>query len=225
MQPARNLSVFVLIGMTPQPAGDEQQPGHEQGQDDAAQTQPAMNGQKDGDHDYAAGSEEHAPFGTGSAEEDHDHATHEHGSGPRWLNWLGRFHPPMTTFPIGDLIAGAVAEALLLISRRPEFDHVARYCVAFAAVSGIVAGILGWFFAGIRFTDPEALLGIHRWLGTVTVLWLIVLFWVSERARRPAQAWAKGWYHFLLFAGTALVLTTGFFGGSMVYGLDHFARS
>lgn len=154
-------------------------------------------------------------------EEEHDHKEHGLDAGPRWQKWLGGFHPPATNFPIGVLVAGALAETLFIVKRRPAFDQTARFCIVFAVATGVAAGVLGWFFAGIRIRDPDQLLAIHRWLGTATVLWLIALLWASERVRRPTHP-ARGLYRFLLFGGTALVLATGFFGGAMVYGLDHY---
>lgn len=179
-------------------------------------------------HDEAPGSE-HAAHGATEQEHhhdevmppEHDHAAHGPSTGPRWQKWLGGFHPPMVNFPIGVLTAGALAEMLFMLRRRTEFDHVARFCVVFAVVTGLTAAVLGWLFAGIRLTDTDNLLAIHRWLGTGTALWFFALLWASERARRPEHP-SRSLYRFLLFGGTLLVTATGFFGGAMVYGLDHY---
>ena len=191
-----------------------------------ADAQPAV--QEDHGHsDDHTHDEQVEPTAAGSEEHAHEHGGDEHT--PRWLSWLGNFHPPMVNFPIGVLVATAVAEALFILRRNPLLDHAARYGVWFAAITGVIAAFLGWSFGGFRLVDDDRLLLIHRWLGTGTAIWLLLLLWTSERARRPAQspspsqARARGWYLFLLFAGTALVLTTGFLGGSMVYGLDHYA--
>lgn len=206
--------VSALAGQAPQAGGVEHQLGQAQGHEDAPKSQPAAEEQKDADHhqDVAAT----APPGKEQGRKEHGPST-----GPRWQKWLGGFHPPMVNFPIGVLVAGALAELLFIVRRREAFDHAARFCVAFAALTGIPAGVLGWFFAGFQLTDTDPLLAIHRWLGTCTVLWLFVLLCVSGRAHRQAGAPRK-LYRVLLFGGTALVLATGFFGGAMVYGLDHF---
>jgi uncharacterized membrane protein/YHS domain-containing protein len=178
--------------------------------------------------DQAADGHEHDPTehgndGTvaGAASDGHDHDGHDRGPSAGWLEWLGGFHPAMVNFPIGLVGAGAVAEALFFFRRREEFDHASRFCVAFGAVTGVAAGALGWLFAGVRLTDADTLLGVHRWLGTGTVVWLLALLWTSERARRASHP-GRGWFRFFLFGGAALVLATGFFGGAMVYGLDHY---
>jgi uncharacterized membrane protein/YHS domain-containing protein len=198
----------------PPSGGAQPEKPHEHGHDEAAKPQEGADSAKEPvhHHDEAAG----LPPG-----KEHDHKEHGPSTGPRWQKWLGGFHPAMVNFPIGVLTTGALAEALFMFRRRPEFDHVARFCVAFAVVTGIAAGVLGWLFAGIRVTDTDPLLAIHRWLGTGTVLWLVGLLLASERARRPEHP-TRGLYRFLLFGGAALVSVTGFFGGAMVYGLDHY---
>lgn len=84
-----------------------------------------------------------------------EHADHEHhhGGSGSILNWLGNFHPPMTNFPIGVLVAAAVAELLFMWRKAPHFDHAARFGVWFAAMTGLGAAFLGWCFGGFRLVD------------------------------------------------------------------------
>lgn len=189
---------------------EQVEPPHEHGHDETATSDHAAHGAMEPEHHHDKGM---------SAE--HDHSAHGPSTGPRWQKWLGGFHPPMVNFPIGVLSAGALAEMLFMLRRRLEFDHVARFCVVFAVATGLVAAVLGWLFAGIRLTDTDNLLAIHRWLGTGTALWFVALLWASEKARRPDNK-SRSLYRFLLFGGTLLVTATGFFGGAMVYGLDHY---
>lgn len=80
---------------------------------------------------------------------------------------------------------------------------------------------MGWFFAGFRLTDPDWIMTVHRWLGTAAGIWamlVLVLCIVTYRS----VAW-KPWYRLALFIGAAAVAANGFFGGAMVYGLDHYA--
>lgn len=152
---------------------------------------------------------------------EHDHKEHGPAAGKRWQKWLGGFHPAMVNFPIGVLTAGAIAETLFIVRRRQAFDGTARFCVMFATLTGVAAGILGWLFGGIRLTDTDWILATHRWLGMATVVWMLMLWWVCERAHRTSGA-SRTAYRVLLFGGTALVSLTGFFGGAMVYGIDHY---
>ena len=136
---------------------------------------------------------------------------------PKLIAWLGNFHPPMVHFPIAMLVGAALAEILLMSTGREIFQHAARFCVWIGALSAVPTAMLGWFFGGFQVTDDEWIMTAHRWLGTVTVVWAIVLLAICERRG------ARGSYRLVVFTGAALAMATGFFGGAMVYGLDHYA--
>lgn len=174
------------------------------------------------DHDHSDHHHDDSPSEASHKHGDgHDHTQHSHGTGSRWTKWLGGFHPPMVNFPIGVLVAGVFAELLFMFRPRPELNYTARFCVMFAALTGVAAGVLGWLFGGLRIADADPLLAVHRWLGTGTVLWLIALLVVSERTHR-ALGGNRRLLRVFLFGGAVLVLATGFFGGAMVYGLEHY---
>jgi mono/diheme cytochrome c family protein len=52
--------------------------------------------------------------------------------------WLGRFHPPTVHYPIALLTAAMVSELLRIVTSRPAFDAVTRYCVGFGAVTAVI---------------------------------------------------------------------------------------
>lgn len=166
----------------------------------------------------------------------HDHADHsptappaEHETAPDTpetnvpmpLAWLGKFHPPLTHFPIALLIAAAVAEFLFIRSGKPLFDHAARFSVWLGSGGAVAAALLGWLFGGFHFFDDEWVMTTHRWFGTATALWAGYLLVVSERVATADIS--RGRFRFVLFCGAALVSITGFLGGSLIYGLDHYA--
>ena len=169
-------------------------------------------------------SSKHEPISTSdsisertAAEGDHeDHATNV----PQPLAWLGKFHPPVTHFPIALLVAAALAEFLLM--RRPGafFEHATRYCVWLGAGSALLAAVLGWLFAGFQLVDDEWVMTTHRWFGTGTALWAAFVYVLCERAY--AGAASRQPFRLALFTGAGLVSVTGFFGGALLYGLDHF---
>ncbi|MEX0776513.1 MAG: DUF2231 domain-containing protein [Phycisphaeraceae bacterium] len=193
---------------------------HHEHADDSTQT-----GLHDEEQSTAASPPEaHPPAAT----DQHDHAAHKHGSGSagllKLLTWLGNFHPPSVSFPIALLISGALAELLLMATGRPLFDAAARFCVWLGGLSTVAAVTLGWFFAGFHLTDPDWIMTLHRWLGTAAGVWAILLLVLSAAAHRPnAQAarWRR-WYRLALFLAAAAVAVNGFFGGAMIYGLDHY---
>jgi uncharacterized membrane protein len=140
---------------------------------------------------------------------------------PRPLAWLGKFHPPLTHFPIALLTAAALAE--LIRMRRPSvlLHHAVRFCVGLGAGGALAAAVLGWLFAGFRVADDEWVMTAHRWVGSATALSAVIVFVLCERSYAAGKP--SGAFRMALFAEAILVATTGFLGGSLIYGLDHYA--
>jgi mono/diheme cytochrome c family protein/uncharacterized membrane protein len=135
--------------------------------------------------------------------------------------WLGKFHPATVHFPIALLTAAAVAEFLRMTTGRPVFAPASRFCVWLAAITAIVAGSLGWATGGFRLTDTSSLMAAHRLLGTCTVIVAAILPMLSEASHHSAHSLV--WFRIALFGSAGFVLLTGFLGGALVYGLDHYA--
>jgi uncharacterized membrane protein/YHS domain-containing protein len=167
------------------------------------------------------------------AADDHDHEhehEHEHeeehevgeGFASRLIGWLGKFHPPTVNFPIAMLVGAALAELLLIKTRRTFFANANRFCLWVGCLGAVAGATLGWFFAGFHLVDDTWILTVHRWLGTTTGAWSILLLVFGERTFRRADA-GRRTYRILLFVGAGLVAITGFLGGSLIYGLKHYA--
>jgi mono/diheme cytochrome c family protein/uncharacterized membrane protein len=138
------------------------------------------------------------------------------------IPWLGNFHPPAVSFPIALLVAAALAEILRAVTGHPSLDGAARFCVWLGAVTAIAAVALGWCRGGFRMSDPSWVVTAHRWLGTTTALWAQLVLGLSEASRRCGGRGIQEAFRLTLFVGTGLVLSTGFLGGALVYGLDHY---
>lgn len=167
-------------------------------------------------------------------EKQRDGSSHEHDHGHRadsprtagfsakLIRWLGKFHPVTVHFPIALLLVAALTEAIWAVSDKPNFRFTARLCLLLGALGAVGAATLGWFLAGFQFTDPTWIRTTHRWLGTSTAAWAILTLVLSEWTERHNRVrWVRS-YWATLFLGAALVAVTGFFGGAMVYGLDHY---
>ena len=208
--------------------------GHGETEPDHA---PASDGH--GHDGPSAGVDSHEDEGHGHAassdalshgeEAEHDHAAHDRSGSQTGLakiiGWLGNFHPPSVNFPIALLLSGAMAELLLMFTGRSFFDAAARFCIWLGTLSTVPAVILGWFFAGFRLSDPDWIMTVHRWLGTATGVWAIMLLLLCIAAHRTngqGRRWLP-WYRLALFVGALAVAANGFFGGAMIYGLDHYA--
>jgi uncharacterized membrane protein len=147
---------------------------------------------------------------------------------PFWkkaLEWIGRFHPVSTHFPVALMLVAVVAEGLAWWTRRESWLQTVRFLVVISAFGAIATGVLGWINAYFSSYNKEsgALLWWHRWLGTGTAIWIIicaVLIVIHE-----CQEGSKERQRFrgALLLGAALVGLSGFLGSALIYGLDHYA--
>lgn len=230
-----HIAIGAAAGQT-DPGGHADEHGHD---NDVGQADEPAAHDAGSKHTHAAAPEDHTSsvteggHGKSAADSEesaeHDHAAHEHGGEQtglvKLISWLGNFHPPSVNFPIALLINGALAELLFMITGRSLFAAAARFCVWLGSVSTIGAVILGWFFAGFRWTDPDWIMTVHRWLGTAAGIWVIMVLTLCIAAYQSdgrGRRWLP-WYRLTLFIGALAVAANGFFGGAMIYGLDHYA--
>lgn len=179
-------------------------------------------------HDITTGATPRSGAGGAALFADDDgHSEHKSGSNSsllaRLINWIGKFHPPTTHFPIGLLTAAAFAEFLFMKTKRPLFDNAAQFCVWLGAGGALAAVMLGWSFAGFHLVDDDWILTTHRWLGTSVALLSLIVAWLSIVSHREGKETRWSAYRVVLFLTASLVGATGFFGGAMVYGIDHYA--
>jgi uncharacterized membrane protein/YHS domain-containing protein len=167
--------------------------------------------------------ESHAGGTEGAHEHMHEHEQPTAHGLARLIAWLGKFHPPMVNFPIAMLLGAAVAEVLLITTRRPLFADAGRFCLWFGAIGALAAAVLGWFFGGFHLSDESWILTTHRWLGTSTALWSLVVLALGERSHRAPTPQRRRAFRLALLGSALLVGVTGFFGGSLIYGLEHYA--
>ncbi len=139
----------------------------------------------------------------------------------RLIGWLGKFHPASTHLPIGLLLGAAAAELFLIATRRENFRSARQFCLWGASLGAVVTAALGWFLAeSPRFDEPR-LLAAHRWLGTALSVALCLVTALMLRADRRGGTAVRN-YRIGLLLTVALTGSTGFLGGAMVWGLDHY---
>jgi uncharacterized membrane protein len=142
---------------------------------------------------------------------------------PKPIAWLGKFHPPATHFPIALLVSAALADFLFMRTGNVAYRHALRFCVRVGAAAAIFAAILGWFFAGVRLVDDEWVMTVHRWAGTSVALFSVWLLYLAEQLRADEPTATPARFRMALFSAAGLVAATGFLGGALLYGLDHYA--
>lgn len=135
-------------------------------------------------------------------------------TGERLLDWLGRLHPIIVHFPIAFFPAALFTA--IVGRRRPAFAAPVQFMVVAGGIIAPIAAILGWLDA--MNADPDPLLTVHRWLGTVIGAAALVMgIWAwrrPDRDRSTAMIVA-------LSAITAAIVIQGWYGGAMVHGIDH----
>jgi len=156
----------------------------------------------------------------------HDHAVDHEASGrrSRLLTFLGRFHPVAIHIPIALVLVAALAELLAMITRSDTLHKVSRFNID-VAVLGAAASVALGLFAGMSADYPGEFarpFWLHKWLGITTGIFIAVAAVLSELAYRrhtPVYRWS---YRAILLLCVGLVGATGFFGGQLVYGLNHY---
>ena len=134
----------------------------------------------------------------------------------RTLLWLGAFHPMIIHFPIAFFPAALFTA--VVGRRRPAFSAPVQFLVVAGGIVAPIAALLGWFNAGFDLVDHDKLLLVHRWLGTAMGLGggaLAVWAW-----RRPWEDRGAGMI-LSLTAMTIAIAVQGWFGGALVYGMEH----
>jgi uncharacterized membrane protein len=139
----------------------------------------------------------------------------------RLLAWVSNFHPASTHFPIAMLLGAVLAEGIAWFTRRESWLLVVRFLVVVGAITAPGVAALGWLNAKYgNFTSTIA--EIHRWTGVSTAVWAIVcaiLVCSSECAEGSRE---RARFRGALLFGALLVSVTGFLGGLLTFGTDHY---
>ena len=134
----------------------------------------------------------------------------------RLLDWFGRTHPFIVHFPIAFFPAALFTA--IVGRRRPAFTKPVQFLVVTGGLIAPVAALLGWLNGGWSLTDADAVMALHRWLGTaigIGGLGLAVWALVKPEADRSVGMIAS------LSVMTAAILVQGWLGGAMIHGVDH----
>ena len=143
----------------------------------------------------------------------------------RFLRDIGQFHPPSTHFPIALLIIALPAELAWMLTRRDSWKATVRFCVVLGATTAVFTATLGWCDAAVshyRGSTAE-ILAWHRWFGTATAVWAVLIATISEFAnRRGNPDRLRLAFRLTLLSGVILVGAAGYLGASLIYGPHHF---
>lgn len=135
-----------------------------------------------------------------------------------WAQFIGRFHPLAVHLPIGLILLVPILE---LVGRHPRFLYLrqsADFVVGLATLSAIAAAAFGWCLARSGgYSGP--LVTQHMWGG----LFLSLLCWTCWVLSSRTNDGQRGvLYPIALTVTIGLMIWTGYRGGQLVRGEDHF---
>lgn len=164
--------------------------------------------------------------GTEEVGHGHDHAT-AHGT-PRgvrqFVAYLGKLHPLAVHFPIGILVAAALAEGMAVVRRKDTYGKVGLFCVVVGALAAVVTAAFGWAAGAFaHYTgDLGAILEYHRWAGTVTAA-LAVGTAALAVVGKPSDSrrGIRAAYRVLLALTVVTMTAAGHLGATLIYGVGH----
>ncbi len=140
-----------------------------------------------------------------------------------WEN-IGVLHPAIVHFPVAMLIGGALF-ALFGFRGDSPLGDAAYYCLWLAALSGILASVVGWSYAEYYHRnaatwddfDFSKTIVQHRWLGILLSVLTLILAFIA-RSNRRGDPYASGWFWkcgMLVLAGLCGYI--GYLGGEMTH--------
>ena len=143
----------------------------------------------------------------------------------RLSNWLGKFHPVTTHFPVALLMTAVLAEAVAWWLKRDEWMLLVRFLTVLGALSSVPTVVLGWLtdFPTIAGSELATIYRFHQILGTATSAWALVCATLVCIAECEEGSVARRRFRGALLLGAFLISVVGFLGGALnAGGLDHY---
>jgi uncharacterized membrane protein/mono/diheme cytochrome c family protein len=143
----------------------------------------------------------------------------------RLMNWLGKFHPVSTHFPVALLMTAVLAEALAWWLKRDEWMLLVRFLVVLGALSSVPTVVLGWLadFPTKAGSELDTIYRFHQVMGTATSAWALVCAVLVCLSECEEGSLARRRFRGALLLGAMLIGIVGFLGGALnAGGLDHY---
>ena len=146
-----------------------------------------------------------------------------------WV-FQGLFHPASVHFPIALLAISGVFVFFSLF-RKDTFQPAAFHCLWIGALAAVASCVMGWAYAvhegygtGFGFDLTKSAIDRHRWLGIAVAVGGVLMVPVARMAiKKDSIKGRLAW----LFGGLVLVAgvsITGYQGGELIYGEDHYEK-
>ena len=119
------------------------------------------------------------------------------------------------------LLAAVLAEGIAWFFKQESWLLVVRFLVIVGAITAPAVATLGWLnakFGNFNSTLTE----IHRWMGVSTAVWAIVCAVIVCSSECAEGSRERTRFRGALLLGALLVSITGFLGGLLTFGTDHY---
>ena len=143
----------------------------------------------------------------------------------RAANWLGKFHPLSTHFPVALLMTAVFAEAIAWGLKRDEWMLLVRFLTVLGALSSVPTAVLGWLtnFPIVSGSELATIYRFHQILGTAVSVWALVCATLVCLAECEEGSLARRRFRGALLFGAFLISVVGFLGGALnAGGLGHY---
>lgn len=145
-------------------------------------------------------------------------------------SFQGLFHPAMVHFPVALLSVSALF-VLLSFVNRASCEPVAFHCLWIGALGAIAACLTGWSYAvyegygnNIGFDLAASALDRHRWAGVFVALFSLLTLPLAISVRRHGSFGKRLLWLLASCIVAGAVSITGYQGGELTYGEDHYMR-
>lgn len=127
-------------------------------------------------------------------------------------------HPLLTHFPIAGILMGFVLSLVAVLWKKDEYGSAAMVVFWISAVAAVAAAITGTADAESVKVIPgiEEALSRHSTLGNATAWVIVSMAFLSLYLKLKGQL-ANWLFLTMLLILTILVITTGYYGGELVF--------
>lgn len=136
----------------------------------------------------------------------------EIGDTPRFIKFLGRFHPVLLHLPIGALLITFFLDVMGRIKKDYPKNSV-TYGLVFSAFFAVVSSVLGYFLS-LEDGYEGDVLNTHLWLGVGTALLTCFLVFVNG----SIEKWSKKVFFPAFVITLVLISVTGHYGSRLTHG-------
>lgn len=137
---------------------------------------------------------------------------------PRFIQFLGRFHPLILHLPIGALLITFYLDILGRVKKNYPKTTI-KYALGFSSFFAVLACFLGYFLS-LEGGYEGNTLDIHFWVGILSAILISLLFIMSRINIR----WVKRLFFPVFILAVACISIAGHYGSVLTHGDDFITK-